>query len=172
MAIDYAEARSDGDTLRRRRRRGTPPSPDAIRKHYEARFSDLKDLRLIDLVGNDAVLGALKQGSIQATALFDVVCRELVCFGADLVIVDALADAFAGDENVRAQARQFVNMLKGPGRRSDCAFLCLAHPSLTGIDRGSGSSGSTAWGNSVRSRIYFQAAKAGDGTSPIPTFGP
>ena len=31
----------------------------------------------------------------------------------------------------------------------------MAHPSLTGLNSGSGTSGSTAWSNSVRSRLYF-----------------
>ena len=35
----------------------------------------------------------------------------------------------------------------------------LAHPSLTGISTGTGSSGSTAWNNSVRSRLYFERIK-------------
>src|SRR4030095_10533721 len=83
-------------------------------------------------------------------------------------IVDALADAFAGDENNRGQARQFVSLLKRPAREFDCAFLALAHPSLTGITNGTGASGSTAWGNSVRSRMFFEHAKASGGTDPDP----
>ena len=31
----------------------------------------------------------------------------------------------------------------------------LSHPSLTGINSGTGTSGSTAWNNSVRSRLYL-----------------
>jgi RecA-family ATPase len=31
----------------------------------------------------------------------------------------------------------------------------LSHPSLTGLNSGSGTSGSTAWNNSVRSRLYL-----------------
>ena len=35
------------------------------------------------------------------------------------------------------------------------AVIFLAHPSLTGLNSGSGTSGSKAWSNNVRSRIYF-----------------
>jgi RecA-family ATPase len=84
------------------------------------------------------------------------------------VVIDALADAFAGDENNRGQARQFIGLLKGAAKNRNCAFLCLAHPSLNGMSTGTGSSGSTVWNNSVRSRLYFEPAKANDGTEPDP----
>jgi hypothetical protein len=42
------------------------------------------------------------------------------------VVIDALADAFAGDENNRGQARQFIGLLKGAAKNRNCAFLCLA----------------------------------------------
>jgi hypothetical protein len=38
--------------------------------------------------------------------------------------------------------------------------ILLAHPSLSGISSGSGLSGSTAWHNSVRSRMYLKTEKA------------
>ena len=44
-----------------------------------------------------------------------------------------------------------------------CAVLLLNHPSLSGMASGAGTSGSTAWSNSVRSRIYFERAKGEDG---------
>ena len=50
----------------------------------------------------------------------------------------------------RTQAKQFVGMLRGIALRFDCVVMMLAHPSLTGINSGSGASGSTAWSNSVR----------------------
>ncbi|MCA3488298.1 MAG: ATPase, partial [Rhodobacter sp.] len=39
--------------------------------------------------------------------------------------------------------------------RHECAVLLLAHPSLAGLSTGTGTSGSTGWNNSVRSRIYL-----------------
>jgi RecA-family ATPase len=82
------------------------------------------------------------------------------------MIVDALADAFAGDENNRTQARQFVGLLKRIANQYKCTVLCLAHPSLYGMNSGSGTSGSTGWSNSVRSRLYFESAKASGGEEP------
>jgi RecA-family ATPase len=155
----YLSAEDDTDELHRRL--------DAIRAHYGATFDDMADLHLIDLVGENAVLGEIsKTGIIRATPLFDSVVSIVQKTQVDLVVIDALADVFAGDENNRSQARQFVGMLKGPAREYHCAFLCLAHPSLNGMNTGTGSSGSTAWNNSVRSRLYFEPAKANDGTEP------
>ncbi len=154
-------AEDDADELHRRM--------DAIRAHYDAAWSDLADIRLVDLVGSGAVLGELlRNGTITATPLYKAVSDLVGDFKPDLVVIDALADAFAGDENNRSQARQFVGLLKQPMAGHRPAVLLLAHPSLSGMASGSGLSGSTAWSNSVRSRLYFEAAKASDGTEPNP----
>jgi RecA-family ATPase len=65
---------------------------------------------------------------------------------------------FGGDECVRTQVRQFINLLKGLARKHNCAILLLAHPSLTGMNTGTGLSGSTDWNNGVRSRLYHRWA--------------
>jgi RecA-family ATPase len=44
----------------------------------------------------------------------------------------------------------------------------LSHPSLEGLRSGSGTSGSTAWNNSVRSRLYLERRKDGQGEEPDP----
>ena len=157
----YLSAEDDAEELHRRL--------DAIREHYRADFNDMSDLSLVDLVGENAVLGEIaKTGMIHATATFDAVASIIEKTQADFAIIDALADAFAGDENNRGQARQFIGMLKRLARQFGCTVLCLAHPSLTGMSSGTGSSGSTAWNNSVRSRLYFEPAKASDGSAPDP----
>jgi RecA-family ATPase len=154
-------AEDDADELHRRM--------NAIRVHYGVSFSDLANVRLVDLVGSGAVLGELtRNGTIAATHLYRTVVDLVREFMPDLVVIDALADAFAGDENNRSQARQFVTLLKQPMGGLRPAVLLLAHPSLSGMSSGSGMSGSTAWSNSVRSRLYFEAAKASDGSEPDP----
>jgi RecA-family ATPase len=47
-------------------------------------------------------------------------------------------------------------------------LFIASHPSLTGINTGTGLSGSTAWHNSVRSRMYFKAATTEAGEEPDP----
>lgn len=66
------------------------------------------------------------------------------------------ADIFGGNENVKGLARQFIGMIRHLAIAYDCAVLMLAHPSLSGMASGTGSSGNVAWNNSVRSRIYLK----------------
>jgi hypothetical protein len=72
-----------------------------------------------------------------------------------VVILDTLADLFPDNENDRAQARQFVGMLSAIAIKYKCAVILLAHPSPAGLNNGTGTSGSTGWNNSVRSRLYL-----------------
>jgi RecA-family ATPase len=151
-------AEDDADEMHRRF--------EGIRKFYGVRMADLTDIRLVDLVGEDSTLGSLMKGQIEPTAMYNALDTYLTEWRPSLVILDVLADMFSGDENSRPQSRQFIGLLKRLARKHDCAFLLLAHPSLTGLNTGSGMSGSTGWNNAVRSRLYFQTAKASDGTEP------
>jgi RecA-family ATPase len=74
---------------------------------------------------------------------------------ARLVLIDSLHDVFTGNENFRPEARAFVQAMANIAGVLNGAVVVLAHPSLSGLDRGSGSSGSTAWNNAVRSRLYL-----------------
>ena len=69
--------------------------------------------------------------------------------------MDSLHDVFTGNENFRPEARAFVQAMANIATAINGAVLVLAHPSLAGLDRGIGTSGSTAWNNAVRSRLYL-----------------
>ena len=79
---------------------------------------------------------------------------------ADVVIVDNASDTFEGDEIARAQVRAFVRSLATLVRAAGGAVLLLSHVNKTsakGTDGdGEGYSGSTAWHNSVRSRLHLR----------------
>jgi RecA-family ATPase len=75
--------------------------------------------------------------------------------------LDAAADIFVVSERDRSQVRQCISLLRGACLELDCAIILLAHPSLSGISSGSGLSGSTAWNNSVRSRLYLKSERKG-----------
>ena len=123
-------------------------------------LSDLKNLTLRSLAGEDALLALLgKGGALEPTPLLDAIDELLERDKPDLLVLDTLADYFAGNENDRAQARQFIGMLRGLAIRHKCAVFMLAHPSLTGLNSGTGTSGSTGWNNSVRSRLYLSRVK-------------
>ena len=100
---------------------------------------------------------------MKETALFKALEAKLDELRPDLLILDTLADLFGGDEIKRPHARQFIGMLRGLAIKYGVTILLLSHPSLTGITSGTGTSGSTAWSNSVRSRLYFERPKGSEG---------
>jgi RecA-family ATPase len=139
----------------------------AISGRFAVNFSDLGDLNLVPLVGKDTVMAAPrgKLGILSATAVWDGFLSVVVRLRPRLIILDALADVFGGEENARVQGRQFVGLVRGLAINNDLAVVLIAHPSLTGMSSGSGTSGSTAWNNSIRSRLYLERIK-GDGIDP------
>ncbi len=119
--------------------------------------SEPSNLTLAPLAGMNAVLAIeSRNNTIEGTPLWIELQNTIADLKPTLVIIDNLADVFSGNENSRPQARQFVNMLRGEAIKHEMSVLLLSHPSLTGINSGSGMSGSTAWNNSVRSRLYLE----------------
>lgn len=125
---------------------------------YGIGFADLDSLTIRSLAGEDALLAVLDRttGALTPTPLFHELDRHLAQETPALVVLDTLADLFPGNENDRAQARHFIGHLRGLAIKHGCAIVLLAHPSLSGLTSGSGTSGSTAWNNSVRSRLYLE----------------
>lgn len=146
----FISAEDDEDELHRR-------MADVVRASGGS-LEDLDRLTVLSLAGEDALLATLERsgGVLTPSALFHEIERRIGEECPALVVLDTLADLFSGNENDRAQARQFVGMLRGLAIRHECAVLLLAHPSLSGLNSGSGTSGSTAWSNSVRSRLYLE----------------
>jgi RecA-family ATPase len=133
-------------------------------------LADLDRLMIVSLAGDDALLAVPdgRSNIIRPTGLFGALESLIEKTRPALVVLDTLADLFGGEENQRAQARQFVGMLRGLAINYQAALLLLAHPSLAGMASGSGSSGSTGWNNSVRSRLYLERIKGGDGSEDDP----
>ena len=131
---------------------------------------DRPGLYLTSLVGEDAILAAPsgRTNILAPTDLFAALAREVSELRPALLVLDTLADLFGGEENQRAQARAFIGLLKGLASRYQVTVLLLAHPSLQGMSSGSGTSGSTAWNNSVRGRLYFERVRDQDGTESDP----
>jgi RecA-family ATPase len=141
----------------------------AIAAHYGTTFDELKasGFRFKSLSGEDAILGAPdRNGIIKPTALYDQLYEEAGDLKPKHIGIDTSADVFAGSEIDRSQVRQFINLLKRLAIVSNGSVVLLSHPSLTGINTGSGISGSTAWHNSVRSRFYMTAPKIEPGEQP------
>jgi len=130
-------------------------------------FAGLRNrLLLMPLAERDAVLALPdKAGTMVPTPLLTTLIEKVATWRPGLIVLDTLADLFGGDEIKRSQARQFIAMLRAIAIGCDCAVLLLAHPSVSGMQSGSGTSGSTAWNNSVRSRLYL-TAKGGEDADP------
>jgi hypothetical protein len=89
-----------------------------------------------------------------------------------LLILDTLADFYGANEIDRVQVNYFVKtMLGGLIKRSawPLTVLLLGHPSVRGKESEDGFSGSTAWNNAVRSRMYLTKPKDGDSNDRILT---
>jgi KaiC/GvpD/RAD55 family RecA-like ATPase len=92
------------------------------------------------------------QPSTDGAHLMNLITRDRC----DLVVIDNVSDAFDGDENNRRQVRGFVRYLTRAIRPYHGGMLLLAHIDKVAARYGASGnsySGSTAWHNSVRSRL-------------------
>jgi len=145
--VIYISAEDDDDELHRR--------VDDILRAEGCSYSALAGLTLRSLAGEDALLAVDSQLALMKTALFEELDARAAEDTPALIVIDTLADVYPANENDRAKVRQFVGILRGLALKRKCAVMLLAHPSLTGLNSGTGTSGSTAWNNSVRSRLYL-----------------
>jgi RecA-family ATPase len=136
---------------------------DDINRACRCDFADLGAMRWLPRLGHDNALMDFADGRPRHTPLFGLLLATAKDHGAKLIIVDTLADVFAGNENDRGQARAFAQQALGfLARETQGAVIALAHPSRTGMNSGSGESGSTAWIGTFRSQLYLSTPK-GDG---------
>ncbi|QHE85889.1 AAA family ATPase [Hydrogenophaga sp. BPS33] len=123
-------------------------------------------LHIVDGTEYPELFTAETRGPGETTATFSEM-RDLVqSVGAGLVVVDNASDAFGGDEIQRRQVRAFMRSLVEIARDTNAAVLLLAHvdKSTSRARKGEGSegySGSTAWHNSARSRLFLSRAEDG-----------
>lgn len=129
------------------------------------------NFRLSPMAGEDATLALPnnKNKQMEPTAMMAALIQEITTYEPDLLVLDTSADLFGGEEINRVQVRQFVGMLRKIAMSIDCAVLLLSHPSLSGMQSGSGLSGSTAWNNSVRSRLYLTGVQDDDDARRLTT---
>ena len=139
-----------------------------IARQQEIDLDRLSSLHICCMAGKDALLATVNErGVIQPTDLWYEFRRLVISLKPSLVAYDTLADLFGGNENVRTQANQFISLLRGLAIETASTALLLAHPSQHGIATGSGTSGSTGWSNSVRSRLYLTRLRD-EGIEPDP----
>jgi RecA-family ATPase len=141
----------------------------AITRHFNISFADLISggLHLLALAGEDAVLATVsRNGKIEPTPRY----RELLEAAGDIkpvtIGIASVSNVFAGNENDRSQVQQFVGLLTRIAIVANGSIVLISHPSLTGINTGTGLSGSTQWHNAVRARIYERGVNSESGEQP------
>ena len=121
--------------------------------------AELAGLHIVDGTANPELFACEGRGPGDVTPAYAELLALVKQTGAGLVIVDNASDAYGGDEIQRRQVRAFMRALAVIAREGDAAVLLLAH-----VDKGTsrrersdteGYSGSTAWHNSARSRIFM-----------------
>ncbi|MBX3498071.1 MAG: AAA family ATPase [Alphaproteobacteria bacterium] len=136
-----------------------------INAHYGCDMRDLGAMTMLSRVGLENGLMAFDRRTDEGKEMvfyhqLEHAIRES---GAELTIIDTAADTFIGNENIRTQVRQFVGALRRLAKINDGGVILNAHPSLTGLNSGSGLSGSTAWHNTVRGRLYLTKPQTMEG---------
>jgi RecA-family ATPase len=135
----------------------------AILPHYGVDYRDLVGrFHLHCRPDDDAILGMPdRNGIIRPTETFLQLQHAVLDLRPNLVCIEAASDVYGGDENKRPQVRGFLGMLRGQlAMKCETAVVLLQHPSQAGLSSGSGTSGSTQWNNSARSRLYLSTVKA------------
>jgi hypothetical protein len=130
----------------------------------------LDHLLLWSRVGHENILVNFDQKNVASpTPFFTDLDSRLAAYGQPhLLILDNVADIFGGNEIIRAQVNAFIKSWLGRWvKQYQTTILLLAHPSAAGKTNGSGFSGSTAWNNAVRSRLYLDRPEDMDSSQRV-----
>ena len=139
----------------------------AVAQYYGCKFKHLIEggLHLLSLAGEDAVMATATRGNkVEPTPLYSKILQAASDIKPQTIVIASSANVYAGSEIDRAQVNQFVlGLLVKIAIAADGSVILISHPSLTGMNSGSGISGSTQWHNAVRGRMYLKGIKPDDG---------
>lgn len=126
----------------------------------------LTGLHIVDGTEHPELYSAESRGAGEPTPAYAELAQLVQSRGAGLVVVDNASDAFGGDEIQRRQVRAFMRALVEVAKANHAAVLLLAHvdkntSKARKAEGGEGYSGSTAWHNSARSRLFLSRAEDG-----------
>lgn len=135
----------------------------AINQHYGCEFSDLEDMHALPRLGHDNSLMHFDGIHPEPTPFFYQLRTAAIEFGAELVLVDTVADVFTGNQNDSGHVRTFVQHALGRlARDIRGSVVAVGHPSRAGQNDRSGESGSVQWDATCRSRLYLERAPDSD----------
>ena len=134
---------------------------DGILSGERLSFADCDGLIPLARKGKDSVMFEAHYNDMEGrtTKFYHRLHHTILEIGAEIIVLDSLHNFFAGNENHRAQANQFINALCELAELTDAAVVLVSHPSRAGKADGSGEAGNTAWHNTVRSRLYLHRKK-------------
>lgn len=154
----YITCEDDADELHRRQA--------AICKSLNITLSALKGrLHLTSLMGaTDNYLATFDQdGHMRIEPRYRQIEAAILRHPGAFVVMDNVAH-LTGDEIRRSAVAGFVNLMNRLALNSDGAVLFLGHPNKAG----DAYSGSTAWENQVRARLFMETPKDETGEAPDP----
>jgi RecA-family ATPase len=144
-------------------------------KEMHRRTSDViehRGLSFRDLAGGlhficdteNPVLGAVdRNGVVQPTMSLWRLEKTVAAIRPALVIIENAADVYAGNESDRPNVTRFMRGLLGRLTvPCESTVMLIQHPSVSGLNDGTGRSGSTGWNNSGRWRCNFTKVKDSD----------
>ena len=130
--VIFISAEDDDDELHRR--------VDDILRSAGLTYDDVAGMTLRSLAGEDALLAVETQVALIQSALFEELDARAALENPVLIVLDTLADVFPSNENDRAKVRQFIGILRRLALKRHCAVVLLAHPSLSCLNSGAGTS--------------------------------
>ena len=133
---------------------------DRIAESYGTDFNKLADagLNVFSLAGSkdSEIAVADARGKVKTTALFDRIVRTAREIRPRWIGLDTAADLFLINERDRMQVRQCIALLRGIALENSLRGDTARASEPRGDEIGKRLSGSTAWNNSVRSRLYLK----------------
>lgn len=150
--VVYLNCEDEEDELHRRLH--------AILAHYGETYEELtlNGFHIGSLAGEDGTLVRFdRNGRMEPTLRFDRLIEMACDIRPAILALDTLSDIYGGNEIDRVQVSAFLGLMRKLAMQSGGAVILNAHPSLAGINSGSGLSGSTAWHGKVRGRMYLRA---------------
>ncbi len=132
----------------------------AICKAWLIDPAQLENLQAVDGKEYPELFAAEKRGDGEVTPTYHELHALVEAGDIGLVVIDNASDSFGGDEIQRRQVRAFMRELGKIAAIADGAVVLLAHVDKNTSravkqENSEGYSGSTAWHNSARSRLFL-----------------
>lgn len=155
----YITCEDDADELHRRQ--------VAICANLGVTLEDLSGkLFLLSLQGemNNELATFDHEGRLHIAPRYRQIEAACEAHGIGFAVLDNTAHLFTGNENDRHQVAGFINLCNRLAIAIDGAVVIVGHPNKAGDSY----SGSTAWENQVRSRLFMEIPVDDDGNAPDP----